>query len=174
MIILIGPSASGKTAVGKSLEKQFNIKKVVTYTTRAKRIGEIDGVDYHFISVEEFEKKMSTGFFFETMKYQNNYYGTSVDSISNDKYMILDLNGYEKYINSTFHVKAYYLDCDKSVREKRMLQRKDSLESIKKRLVDDDLVFSLKNRKFRGKIIDSTNMSIDEIAKLIYKDYKGI
>ena len=52
MLILIGPSASGKTEVAKLLAKKYNITKIVTYTTRAPRINEINGVDYNFVSVE--------------------------------------------------------------------------------------------------------------------------
>ncbi len=172
MIILIGPSASGKTAVGKYLEEKFNIKKVVTYTTRCIRCGEINGIDYHFLTKEEFLRKKEENFFFETMEYQNNFYGTSVSSIKNDSYMILDLNGYDKYARSAYFIKAYYLKCDKSVREKRMILRGDSLESVKKRLENDDAAFSLENRNFKGLVIDSTNKTIAEISKMIYEDYK--
>ena len=54
MLILIGPSASGKTEVAKLLAKKYNITKIVTYTTRAPRVNEVNGVDYNFVSVEEF------------------------------------------------------------------------------------------------------------------------
>ena len=55
MILLAGPSASGKTEIAKILMKDFGIRKVVTHTTRPPRIGEKDGVDYHFVTREEFE-----------------------------------------------------------------------------------------------------------------------
>ena len=59
MLILIGASASGKTEVAKTLAKKYNITKIVTYTTRAPRINERNGVDYNFVSVEEFAKLTS-------------------------------------------------------------------------------------------------------------------
>lgn len=173
MIILIGPSASGKTAVGKCLEEEFNIKKVVTYTTRAIRKGETNGIDYNFLTKEEFLEKKEKGFFFETMEYQNNFYGTSCASIKDNRYMILDLNGYDKYIQSDFFVKAYYLECDKTIRERRMILRGDSIESVLNRLSSDDSSFSLQNRKFNGLIIDSSNLTIKELARLIYEDYRN-
>ena len=49
MIILAGPSASGKTATCLYLQEHYGIKKVVTHTTRSKREGEEEGVDYHFV-----------------------------------------------------------------------------------------------------------------------------
>ena len=93
MIILIGASATGKTEVGKLLNSKYNLKKVVTYTTREKRNGEIDGVDYHFISKEDFISLKEKGFFFEWTKYSDNYYGTSKESLKDDTYIILEFNG---------------------------------------------------------------------------------
>ena len=54
MLILIGPSASGKTEVAKYLKKMYHIDKIITYTTRNPRENELKDVDYHFISLEEF------------------------------------------------------------------------------------------------------------------------
>lgn len=49
MIILVGPSASGKTQIGYSLKKIYGLEKVVTYTTRRMRSGEVNGIDYHLL-----------------------------------------------------------------------------------------------------------------------------
>ena len=56
MLILIGPSASGKTEVAKYLASHFNITKIVTYTTRSPRLNEKNGVDYNFVDVADFAK----------------------------------------------------------------------------------------------------------------------
>ena len=56
LLIICGKMCSGKdTIVKRLINKGF--KKVVTYTTRPKKRGEVDGVDYHYISKEDFEKK---------------------------------------------------------------------------------------------------------------------
>ena len=174
MIILIGPSASGKTAVGRILEKKYNIKKVVTYTTRNMRENEIDGIDYHFISKEEFLEKKNNNFFFETMAYANNYYGTSIESLNCDSYLILDLNGYKNYKNSSIKFSAFFFNTDKKERERRMILRGDLKESIAQRLSLDDSKFDINNIDFDGEIIDSTNISIEEVADIVYKKYKGL
>ena len=57
MIFIAGKTCSGKTRIVSELCKKFGYKKIVTYTTRPIRDKEVDGVDYHFISEEEFEKK---------------------------------------------------------------------------------------------------------------------
>ena len=54
MLVIVGSSASGKTKIVQELIKTYHMEKLVTYTTREKRIGEIEGKDYHFISREDF------------------------------------------------------------------------------------------------------------------------
>ena len=72
MLILIGPSASGKTEVAKILISKYGMQRLVTYTTRKMRTGEIGGRDYHFVTVEEF-LNLSEGEFVETTFYNGNY-----------------------------------------------------------------------------------------------------
>lgn len=171
MIILIGPSASGKTAVGRKLEEKYNIKKVVTYTTRNIREKEIDGIDYHFISKEEFIEKKNNGFFFETMEYAGNYYGTSFESLKDNSYMILDLTGYLKYKNSYIPIKSFFFKTDKKEREKRMIKRGDKISDVNERLTLDDIAFDISKIDFDGYIIDSTNLSIEEVSEEVYSLY---
>ena len=54
MLVLVGPSASGKSAIVKYLTKNYGLVKFITCTTRAIRVGEVNDVDYHFLSQEEF------------------------------------------------------------------------------------------------------------------------
>ena len=98
MLILIGPSASGKTEVAKILAKKYNITKIVTYTTRQPRIHEVDGVDYNFVSLDEFAKLTEQDFFVETTYYNSNYYGTAKKDILDDKCIILDPNGLKSFL----------------------------------------------------------------------------
>jgi guanylate kinase len=55
IIVIIGKAASGKSSASDSLAEELNIKKIVTYTTRPVRDGEVDGVDYNFITYEQFK-----------------------------------------------------------------------------------------------------------------------
>ena len=62
VIVLAGPSGSGKNAVIQEITKQFkNCTRLVTATTRMPRPGEVDGVDYHFMSQEKFDEEMLSG-----------------------------------------------------------------------------------------------------------------
>ncbi len=141
MIVLIGPSASGKTEIGKELSK-YGFKKIVTYTTRKKRSNEIDGIDYHFISEDEFYNKKNNGFFFETTKYNGNYYGTSKGDINDNTYVILEPNGLDAYKHLD-HVVTFYIYAPKEERKQRMINRLDDINDINRRLEMDELLFNV-------------------------------
>ncbi|MHB9038259.1 MAG: guanylate kinase [Armatimonadota bacterium] len=77
LIVLSGPSGVGKDAVLVELEKSYpNFRRCVTVTTRAPRNGEVDGVDYTFISVDEFRARAERGDFLEYAHVHGNMYGT--------------------------------------------------------------------------------------------------
>ena len=54
MLILVGPSASGKTEIAKLLDVKYHLTKIVTHTTREKSINQNDDIDYHFVSKDTF------------------------------------------------------------------------------------------------------------------------
>lgn len=89
MIVLCGESASGKSTIEKILCKEYGYKKVTSYTTRSPRVGEKDGVDYHFITTEEFKEKQKNGFFAEVGEYNGWFYGSAVEDCTNDKVAVL-------------------------------------------------------------------------------------
>lgn len=97
LYVLGGPSGAGKLKLAKDY---FKDNKVVTYTTRQKRDGEVEGVDYKFIPKFKFDRLKDKGFFYETTEYVGDCYGTSNISllmgIRNNSYLILDINGYRK------------------------------------------------------------------------------
>ncbi|MFA6119080.1 MAG: guanylate kinase [Parachlamydiales bacterium] len=76
--IISAPSGTGKTTLIRMLTKECNsIVESVSFTTRKPRKGEIEGIDYFFISEEEFEEKIKNNEFLEYAKVFGNYYGTS-------------------------------------------------------------------------------------------------
>ena len=82
MLILVGHSASGKTEIANQLKRDYDMKKIITYTTRPKRINEVDGVDYHFVSEEQFLKLKEENFFVETTNFNGYYYGSSKNDVN--------------------------------------------------------------------------------------------
>jgi guanylate kinase len=79
LFILCAPSGAGKTSLVKELLAQEpGIRLSVSYTTRPPRAGERDGVDYHFVSREEFLRREAAGEFLESAFVHGNHYGTSL------------------------------------------------------------------------------------------------
>ncbi len=77
LIVITGPSGVGKgTVVQKLLDEVPLLAKSVSVTTRAKRPGEQDGVDYFFVSDEQFAEMLENGEFMEWAEYSGNFYGT--------------------------------------------------------------------------------------------------
>ena len=77
LYVVVAPSGAGKTTlVDGLLKREPNIKLSPSYTTRAPRIGEVDGVDYIFITRARFEAMISDGEFLEYADVYGNYYGT--------------------------------------------------------------------------------------------------
>ena len=81
LIVLSGPSGVGKsTVISKLLSERKDIYFSVSFTTRKPREGEVDGVNYNFVSREEFERMIEDGELLEYAEYVGNYYGTSLRS----------------------------------------------------------------------------------------------
>ena len=82
MLVILGPSGSGKSSSMSEMFKSIdNIYFSISTTTREKRDNEEEGVDYYYISKEEFEKDMEKGLFLEWARVHDNYYATSLKPI---------------------------------------------------------------------------------------------
>jgi guanylate kinase len=78
LFIISAPSGAGKSSLVKALlERDAAIRLSISYTTRAPRPGEVDGVHYHFIGREDFKMRLERGEFLESAEVYGNYYGTS-------------------------------------------------------------------------------------------------
>ena len=77
MVVLSSPSGVGKTTITKKLQqKHSSFKLSVSHTTRLPRSNEVNGVDYHFVSENEFRDLIKHDAFYEYAKIFGNYYGT--------------------------------------------------------------------------------------------------
>ncbi len=78
LFVISAPSGAGKsTLCHRLIEETPNVGLSVSHTTRSPRRGEVDGVDYHFVSKEEFMNMVDQGEFLEWAKVHDNFYGTS-------------------------------------------------------------------------------------------------
>lgn len=97
LIVISGPSGAGKGTICKELiEKHDNIYISVSATTRSPRAGEVDGVNYYFLTQDEFKEKVSNNGFIEYANVHGNYYGTpklNVEKMLNEgKDVILEID----------------------------------------------------------------------------------
>lgn len=84
LIVVSAPAGTGKTTLVRMLVDEFpNVVESVSVTTRPARVGEEEGVDYHFVTEEEFERHIEQGRFVEYVQFLGHYYGTSSDAIEN-------------------------------------------------------------------------------------------
>ena len=100
LIVVSGPSGAGKDTICQKLAKENeNIWISISMTTRKPRKHEKDGVDYFFVTNEEFKNKISENIFLEYALYNDNYYGTPKDMIEKklndgkDVILVIDING---------------------------------------------------------------------------------
>lgn len=143
MILLVGKSCSGKTTIAKELKK-LGLKEAVSYTTRPPREHETDGVEYHFITKEEFLKKEAEGFFAETVYYdvatgERWYYGSAVEDLSDDKVIIVNPHGLEQLRKiKSLNPIAFYITAGEETIWNRLRERGDNAAEARRRLNADD------------------------------------
>lgn len=172
MMILIGPSASGKTEIAHILIDKFNMERMITYTTRPMRDGEVNHVSYHFVSKDEFLEMKKNNEFIETALYNNHYYGTKKSDVTDSKIVILEPSGLKAFKNVMGdRVKSFYLITSENIRKKRMIKRNDKEEDIIKRLLNDRIVFN--NIEGVDYYIENEDGVLEKLAKKIYDIYKG-
>ena len=150
MVILSSPSGVGKTTITKKIQQKYlSFKISVSHTTRSPRSNEVDGVDYHFVTNEKFEKLIKDKKFYEYAKIFENYYGTLKkyvdDSIKkNDLLFDIDWQGTKqlsKFKNLKI-IKIYLITSNKNELKNRLIKRnQNSNEEVEKRFnaFDEDI-----------------------------------
>lgn len=130
ILIITAPSGAGKTSVTNHLLKQFpELEFSVSAATRPKRENETNGVDYYFMSLEEFKKKIQNNEFIEwEMVYEGKYYGTLNSELQriwkNNKVPVLDID-----VKGAIHVQQQFPEKTLSI-----FIEPPSIEELKRRL----------------------------------------
>ena len=149
LIIFTAPSGAGKTTIVRHLLKtRTDIAFSISACTRAQRSGEVNGLDYHFMSVSEFQKKVEEGKFLEWEEvYENQFYGTLIEEVEQlrtlGKHVIFDMD-----VKGAWQIKKKYKEdaCTIFVKPPRP---DILLERLSNRKTDD--LASIHKRFFRAK-----------------------
>ena len=145
LVILSSPSGAGKTSIARALvEENKNFLFSVSATTRKSRPGEVNGREYHFLTVDEFREKINDGQFLEHAKVFGNLYGTPLEpvmeSINDGKDLIFDVDWQGgKQIRSSslskFVISIFILPPSiKALQERLMKRAQDSSQTVKDRM----------------------------------------
>ena len=142
LFVLSAPSGTGKTTVADRLLKSCpKVKRIITTTTRPRREGEVQGVDYIFIDREEFERKIEEGYFLEYANVYGHYYGTPKDQVLKneeegiDSLLVIDVQGAKK-IKDAYPESVLIFLMPPSIEElrRRLLGRGYGRENLEQRL----------------------------------------
>jgi guanylate kinase len=145
LFVISAPSGAGKTSLVKALLEQTpDIGVSVSHTTRAKRPGEQDGVDYHFVDHKAFEAMVEDAAFLEHAQVFDNYYGTAAANIETtlaagrDVILEIDWQGAAQVRKLIPHaVNIFILPPSRQTLEERLRGRgQDSDEIIQRRMRD--------------------------------------
>ncbi len=161
LVVLSAPSGAGKTTICKKLvERNPDFRISVSATTRPPRPGEVNGVDYYFISPEEFQQKIARGEFLEYENVHGNYYGTlreTVEELLDNGFTVL----FDIDVNGALKIKQQYPDAI------LIFIRPPSLEELKRRL--------RKRKTERPEEIEKRLQRLpEEYQKAVFFDYEVV
>ncbi len=178
LIIISSPSGAGKTTLCKLLIKKMkNINLSISYTSRSKRLNEINGKDYYFVSKKKFEILKEKNFFIETAKNFNNLYGSPYKninkSIKKKQHILFDIDwkGARKIrrnYNKEIILDFFILPPSKSELKRRLKKRgRDNNKEIDLRL--SYAIDEMKHYKEYKYVLinDNVKKTVEDIIKII-------
>jgi guanylate kinase len=135
LFCITGPSGSGKT----SIMREVMSNELISFTTRQKREGEVEGKDYNFIEYRKYIEMVGNNGLVENTCYDGNYYGLSVDELCNKTnkghaFFICDNHGFNQIKEKYDNVVSIFLYASFADSFQNMQTRGDSIEKIGKRL----------------------------------------
>lgn len=180
LIIISAPSGSGKsTIIGRIInDPDLKLKFSISATTRAPREGEIDGVHYHFITVEQFKEAIKNDALVEYEEvYPGRFYGTLKSEIeriqNNGKNVILDID-----VKGGINVKRLYGDNALSVfiqppsiealRQRLISRATDPIEAINQRVGKAEYELSFKDQFDTVVVNDNLDKAVEQTRQLLY------
>ena len=151
LVILSGVSGAGKDTIKKEIIKRMkNVISLPSFTSREPREGEEEGIQYHFITNEQFKEKIKNEEFYEYDLHHENYYGTSKklmnEKIDSGKIIVKDIevNGTEnliKKLGNDTKLVTIFLKVDKEELKNRLINRGDNLSEADMQLRLDRLEY---------------------------------
>ena len=187
--VIVGPSGVGKGTLLSALKAQFpeSLSVAVSHTTRQPRQGEKDGVHYHFVSKEQFQKDIEDGKFIEHAGNYGNFYGTSKQAVQDvaeqQQICLLEIDYVGAKLVKESNIEANYLfitvkgeaeSCKKRM-ESRGTENAEQVEKRVRTSLTEFQFFRESSGFFDASISnDDLAQSTDEIIALFQKWYKWL
>jgi guanylate kinase len=184
LIVLSGPSAVGKSTIGRRLENELGISYCVSTTTRSERPGDDKGKRYDYVSVDEFYRRLDADQFLEYAQVYENYYGTpkhpTLDELAMGKDVLLDID-----VQGALQVRYQYPDAlmifilppDEPTLLSRLNSRaRDSADDITRRFraAKREIHMAKGSRAFDHMVInDDLDRAVTEIRRIIENKKTG-
>mgnify|MGYP001252654143 CR=1 FL=1 len=180
LFILSGPSGVGKGTVRQRLfEQETHLKYSVSATTREKRPGEKDGVDYFYKTKEEFEEMIERGELLEHAKYVNNYYGTPKKyveeqiALGNDVFLEIEVQG-ALQVKENFPEGVFIFLCPPSLEElkNRIINRGTETDAlVKNRLKEASKEINMMSEYDYVVVNDDVDEAVSKIQSIIVSEH---
>lgn len=181
IFVISAPSGAGKSSLVKALcEIDKNLSLSISYTTRKKRVNEIEGNDYHFVSKEKFEKMIKNNEFIEYATVYGNYYGTclkvleEIIELKKDVILEIDWQG-AKQIKKILPqaILIFILPPNIEILKKRLIKRNTDTDDIIQRRIEAAHIDINHSKDFDYTIInDNFDNAISDIHNIIKKTRK--
>ena len=180
LVCIIGGSGSGKSTLEDEIIIHDGFTKAISTTTRARRDGEHDGREYHFVDIPTFENLQKNNMLLESINFAGNYYGLTTNEFNKTTdhlVFVVEPNGYmqiTKYIsenNISVTPIVIYMDIPEKERFKNMVKRGDNPIAIQERLKAETIVSDFKKFEIKHDIrVTKLHSSIIETVMAdIYK-----
>lgn len=176
LIVISGPSGAGKGTICKSfLEKHPEVAISVSATTRQPRKGEVDGVNYYFLSREQFKEKINTNDFLEYAEVYDNFYGTPKNKVEEllesgrDVILEIDIQGALKVKENTEEgVFVFILPPSMEELKQRIIKRgSETPESLMKRFKSAYKEINFVSRYNYAVVNDEVDLAVEKLEAIV-------
>jgi guanylate kinase len=172
VLVVTGPSGVGKgTLIRELLEQRPDYRLSVSATTRAPRRGEEDGRDYHFLTEQEFERRLAAGDFLEHALYAGNYYGTlkeEVDRAPGNLVLEIEVEGARQVKQRLPGATQVFIapPSDETLRQRLVQRDTDLPDVIERRLARAKEELAARQEFKRVIVNDDLGRAVDELVRL--------
>jgi guanylate kinase len=172
VLVVTGPSGVGKgTLIRRLLERRPDLRLSVSATTRTPRPGEVHGRDYHFLTQQEFERRLAAGDFLEHALYAGNHYGTlkeEVDRTPGNLVLEIEVEGARQVRKALPEATQVFIapPSDETLRQRLEGRMTDSPEVIERRLARAKEELAARAEFKRVIVNDDLERAVEELEQL--------